>query len=213
MGIPSGTAVPAWAYQNVIQQGEFNIALVNSTTGPDSTVAVNGPTSTNTISSSSSSASGTATSTPAPAPTSTSSKSSNTGAIAGGVVGGVVGLAAVGLLAFFLIRRQNAKQNERSNRSSANNMSGIIAPDAGRSPSFYGGSPASPQMAQTMTPASGTYSSPSTPASAAPLLDGQKLYVSSFVSSFHNVVSKRCDTIESRRPLYFPGSPTITLPE
>ncbi|KAJ7087850.1 hypothetical protein C8R44DRAFT_29162 [Mycena epipterygia] len=85
--IPSRTAVPHWAYQNVTVDNGFNITVAQ--------MQLNAPEST---------ANPTATS--STTPSGTSSKKSNAGAIAGGVVGGVVLLALVCITAFWVIRRR-----------------------------------------------------------------------------------------------------------
>lgn len=94
--IPSGTAVPNWAYLDVTTSDNFNVTLAQSVgDAPESTAAQVKPTSSATLTSGTSS------------PTPTSSKSSDVATIAGGVVGGVVGLAAiVALGTWFLLRRR-----------------------------------------------------------------------------------------------------------
>jgi len=118
--IPSGTAVPKWAYQMVVGANRFNLSLAKSVgdlpenvTAP-ATTSTPAPSSTTPIAgdlnptSSSSSSPGTL-----PAQTSKSSGKNNTGVIAGSVVGGVVGVALIGgLLAFCLISQSRKKQSE-----------------------------------------------------------------------------------------------------
>ncbi|KAK7020458.1 hypothetical protein R3P38DRAFT_1214265 [Favolaschia claudopus] len=89
--IPSETAVPHWAYQNV-SSGSFNTTLAQlQLNAPESTANVQ-PTSTNLP--------GGSTSTP------TSKKKSNAGAIAGGVVGGIVFVCLAGIATFWFLRRR-----------------------------------------------------------------------------------------------------------
>ncbi|CAK5269647.1 unnamed protein product [Mycena citricolor] len=95
--IPSNTAVPHWAYQNVTIFDGFNATAAQT--------QLNAPEST---------AGGQATSTSIPSglPSShpiepvSGGKKANAGAIAGGVVGGVVGAALIFVVAFLLIRRR-----------------------------------------------------------------------------------------------------------
>ncbi|KAI6109476.1 hypothetical protein F5141DRAFT_1214992 [Pisolithus sp. B1] len=102
--IPSDTAIPQWAYQNVTLSGTFNATLAQ----------VVGATSAKITASSVSTSTDLAASlTPLPSPSSSlislasTPKSNNTGAIAGGAVGGVVGLAAVAAVAtWFFVRRR-----------------------------------------------------------------------------------------------------------
>jgi len=56
----------------------------------------------------------------------------NVGAIAGGVVGGVVGLAGLGLLAFFLRRRSKSKKQQPVSEMSAQNSPQPHGVDAGQ---------------------------------------------------------------------------------
>ncbi|TDL21359.1 hypothetical protein BD410DRAFT_789792 [Rickenella mellea] len=95
--IPSGTAIPAWAYLDISTSDIFNPAAAQALqSSPESTASLSRVTQ---------SASGAN-------PTqngSTSTKSSNTGAIAGGVVGGVAVVALAAILILFLIRQRNNK--------------------------------------------------------------------------------------------------------
>ncbi|KIK18931.1 hypothetical protein PISMIDRAFT_683337 [Pisolithus microcarpus 441] len=92
--IPSGTAIPQWAYQNVIVSGSFNATLAQ--------VVGDSPESTATAYSLSVLTNPTGSSTPSLS----SPKSNNAGAIVGGIVGGAVGLTAVAAVAtWFFIRR------------------------------------------------------------------------------------------------------------
>lgn len=88
--IPSGTAVPHWAYQNVTVDDAFNSTLAQENLNAPESTANSQPT-------------GTAT----PGASSTSPpKKSNAGAIAGGVVGGFVLLAGVSIAVLCFIRRR-----------------------------------------------------------------------------------------------------------
>ncbi|TDL21522.1 hypothetical protein BD410DRAFT_294557 [Rickenella mellea] len=101
--IPSGTAIPAWAYADVSVLNVFdpNVTLVLKSS-PDSTSSFNPATQTGAG--------------PSPSPSnpthvdSTSTKSSNIGAIAGGGVGGVVLIALLALIAFLLIRQRKSNR-------------------------------------------------------------------------------------------------------
>lgn len=123
--IPSGTAIPAWAYIDVTVTDALNVTEAQSIAAerlPEST-AGSAPSSTPplvTFSSSGSGASPTSQGTPAPsagaggAPSgddsSSSNKSSNTGAIVGGVVGGIGGAAILaGIIAWLAIRNKRQR--------------------------------------------------------------------------------------------------------
>ncbi|KAJ7097753.1 hypothetical protein B0H15DRAFT_822516 [Mycena belliarum] len=97
--IPSGTAVPHWAYQNVTANNGFNITVAQmQLNAPESTA---NPKATST--------------TLPPSPIDSSSpKKSHAGAIAGGVVGGVVFIFMICMAAFWFIRRSR-KGNAPSN--------------------------------------------------------------------------------------------------
>lgn len=89
----------------------FSASVLDDTTTLDSTAAqtetFGGGAHSSSTTSTRSTASGTSgTSTPTPTP---AAKKSNTGAIAGGVVGGVAGLALIALAVFFILRSQRKK--------------------------------------------------------------------------------------------------------
>jgi len=110
--IPAGTAVPAWAYEDVLIAGTYSPAAAESDSGPESTA----PTSTRTATSTRTT---TTVSTPFPSitigpVTISSSKKVNAGAIAGGVVGGLAGLAIIGGLIAFLVMRNRRSQTAPS---------------------------------------------------------------------------------------------------
>lgn len=100
--IPNGTAIPEWAYQDVLTTDDFD---VNAAQGPEDNIGTALPPNF------------TPTTIVSHAPTSTTSakaqnpsKSGNTGAIVGGAVGGVVGLAAItALVVRLLLRRRRQK--------------------------------------------------------------------------------------------------------
>ncbi|KAF8306165.1 hypothetical protein DL93DRAFT_2088945 [Clavulina sp. PMI_390] len=113
--IPSGTRVPAWAFLKPSDYGDYFNAAAAQQLGdsPESTQVQSTTSAASSTSSaiSTTSAPGSTTSA-AQSTTSTSSKSggggkSNTGPIVGGVVGGVLGLALVALIAFWLLRNHN----------------------------------------------------------------------------------------------------------
>jgi len=101
LNIPEGTAVPAWAYQDVSAANTFNLTFARVDTAPASTYAGS---ATSTAHSATSSGA-TATSTPS------SGHKSDAGAIAGGVIGGLAALALLGLLIFLLYRRHKERNN------------------------------------------------------------------------------------------------------
>ncbi|KAG6377330.1 hypothetical protein JVT61DRAFT_15120 [Boletus reticuloceps] len=129
-GIPSGTAVPHWMFQDVATTNVFNAALAQSAGDlPESTASQaqssvsNSATATGTSASLTAEPIGTAAGTSASLtaePTATSTQTSTPapsgggpkiGAIVGGVVGGVVGLLAiVGLAAFFILKNKKPSQ-------------------------------------------------------------------------------------------------------
>ncbi|KAF8212033.1 hypothetical protein K438DRAFT_1224147 [Mycena galopus ATCC 62051] len=89
--IPSGTAVPAWAYQNVTN-GSFNSTLAQTQLSAPESTSNSQPTSTSLPPGTSSSA---------------PHKKSKAGPIAGGVVGGVCALCLVCIAAFWFIRHRH----------------------------------------------------------------------------------------------------------
>ncbi|KAG6333493.1 hypothetical protein ID866_5596 [Astraeus odoratus] len=110
--IPSGTAVPNWAYQDVVTSDSFNVTLAQLTgDAPESTATKAPSTATGVTSSTAVSASLTSTSAGALASTTTqaSSSSSNVGPIVGGTVGGVVILAAAAAFVTWLCMRRRRK--------------------------------------------------------------------------------------------------------
>ncbi|TFK93365.1 hypothetical protein K466DRAFT_649975 [Polyporus arcularius HHB13444] len=124
--IAGGTAVPAWAYLDVVKNGSFNVVAaqalaetnppestapaLSSTLGTSSVTATFSTTgSPPTLSSSSSGSSSSPTGQPTSPSSSSSSSSSHTnvGAIVGGVIGGIGAALIIGAAIFFALRRRN----------------------------------------------------------------------------------------------------------
>ncbi|KAJ3906834.1 hypothetical protein F5879DRAFT_999924 [Lentinula edodes] len=96
LGLPGGTAVPDWAYQDVSGTNAFNETLAADVATTDH-------------SESSSSTSPSSTSTTSPTSSSVgvpSDKGNRTAIIVGGVIGGLVGLALLAVVILFFIRRR-----------------------------------------------------------------------------------------------------------
>jgi len=111
--IPGATAVPAWAYINVVAEDRFNateaLALAG---GAESSAGGSTSTPASTSSPPASSTSSSTSNSTSPVPTDsggTTQSNTNTGAIVGGTVGGVVGLGLIICLAIFLMKRQSTK--------------------------------------------------------------------------------------------------------
>lgn len=126
--LPDGTAVPAWAYLDVVSGDEFSVANAKSFAaqqhsdsvagGPTATISASGPAPSSSAAATSASTSTTSaggTPTHSAAPDSDKPKS-NAGPIAGGVIGGVALIAAC-ILGWLWWRRrqhvQHAVQNEQ----------------------------------------------------------------------------------------------------
>ncbi|KAG1865832.1 hypothetical protein DFJ58DRAFT_770477 [Suillus subalutaceus] len=119
MNIPTGTAVPNWAYLDVVTSNIFNATAAQldgdlpeskatSSLSIISTVIVSPLASVTSTILISASLPASTTSTGSSTPT---SKSSDVGATAGGVVGGIVGVGAIaGLAAWFFIRRRRSRR-------------------------------------------------------------------------------------------------------
>jgi len=120
--IPYGTSIPAWAYDLPSNHNDtFNIpAAKNIGDSPERTGSILSPTSTTSTPGSSLSLSfsdslltgfpfGTSLSSSPTQSQGGGGSSSNVGAIAGGVVGGVVGLGLIGLAGFLLLRKRSAQ--------------------------------------------------------------------------------------------------------
>ncbi|KIM32521.1 hypothetical protein M408DRAFT_220239 [Serendipita vermifera MAFF 305830] len=113
--IPGATAIPAWAYLNVVGTDVFDPSLAQAAaTQPESSVggsssASSTPPSSSTASASSTSPSSSASPSESAPPPDTGSSNKDIGAIVGGSVGGVVGLGLIICLGIFLMRRQSNK--------------------------------------------------------------------------------------------------------
>ncbi|RPD74550.1 hypothetical protein L226DRAFT_77477 [Lentinus tigrinus ALCF2SS1-7] len=111
--VPSGTAIPAWAYQNVTKSNRFNgsEALDVSQQGLPDTTGTNLP--------------------PIPTASATvsvpsSRKSSDVGVIVGGAVGGVLGLALFGVLLYHALRREDYERVAQGQATEEPPMSAAI---------------------------------------------------------------------------------------
>lgn len=123
---PDTTEIPAWAYLNITNAANggswdqfaakkaFDDGLVPPTSSalPEPSQVTRGPSSDTPLSSASSETASTRGQAPsAGASNETAGGSSNAGAIAGGVVGGLVGLVGIGLLVLWLLLRKKRKAN------------------------------------------------------------------------------------------------------
>ncbi|KAI0750062.1 hypothetical protein C8Q80DRAFT_670079 [Daedaleopsis nitida] len=119
--IPSGTAVPAWAYLDIrLTDNTFSVAAAQEAADqdlPESTApAIPSPTSQVTVNSVATSQSTPASSPSIPLPqpsdsqTSSAQKSSNVGTIVAGLVGSLIGCAGVGVAVFFYLRYRRLKR-------------------------------------------------------------------------------------------------------
>ncbi|KAJ7172289.1 hypothetical protein C8R46DRAFT_143001 [Mycena filopes] len=136
--IPSGTAVPHWAYQNVTAGNGFNSTVAQAQLNAPESTANSQPTTT---------------STPGGA---TPGKKSHAGAIAGGVVGGVVLLAVVCIAAFWFIRRRRRNVAPSQTTPMGYNPSGDITPFSTQTHKLY--NPADPSTFPS-SPSSAMYNS------------------------------------------------------
>jgi hypothetical protein len=117
--IPSGTAVPAWAYLDVTLPDSFNVTAAEADAALDlpesSAPSVPSSTIASSSSSSTSSPSSAAASSTSAVPSSGSSskKGSDTGALVGGLVGGIGGAAVLAAVAtFFAVRRRRSTSHD-----------------------------------------------------------------------------------------------------
>jgi len=110
--IPDGTAVPHYAYLDVVTSDTFDLGRARAAGGPESTRPAR-PIYSPTLTTSSINTTTIPTTTSNPYPTSSPSiaKKTDVGAIAGAVSGGIVGLAALGVLVFFLLRRRPSSES------------------------------------------------------------------------------------------------------
>ena len=113
--INSATAVPAWAYMDVITPDWFNAQNASLLSNlPESTVGNN-----EVSTSSSTSPLTTSTEIQVSASVGPSNESSNTPAIIGGTVGGVLGLGLIAALVLYLLKQEKNKKNRRQPPSAA----------------------------------------------------------------------------------------------
>ncbi|QRV91318.1 transmembrane protein [Ceratobasidium sp. AG-Ba] len=134
--VPFGIAVPHWAYYDFTGTGVFNTAIAQQQSGPESSAPATA-TFTSTLSSA-----GGATTRGIETPSASSNpsrpgSSNNTVAIVGGVVGGVIGLALLGLVAFLVTHK-----SEKSPPKDAQYVQG------GYDPSAAPQNPGTPSMGQ-----------------------------------------------------------------
>ncbi|KAH7913749.1 hypothetical protein BJ138DRAFT_1145429 [Hygrophoropsis aurantiaca] len=109
--IPAGTAVPKWAFSNVLPSDNFNVTQAKSV-GDDPEATATRVVSTGGGSPPTSSVPAAHTTSPpstSTSPTPSGKSTNHAGAIAGGVVGAIVGLAIIGVaITFFIIRRRRS---------------------------------------------------------------------------------------------------------
>ncbi|KAI0721991.1 hypothetical protein C8T65DRAFT_629903 [Cerioporus squamosus] len=139
MDVPLGTAVPAWAYQDVSSTDKFDASKASAVAAEDlpditptssNTSTTTSPTATTSSTRLSSSASATSTPTGGgAADVAGSGKSTNVGAIVGGVVGGVLGILLLGVLVFYLLLRQRNLQRQAQAEASERPVSMATAVD------------------------------------------------------------------------------------
>ena len=143
--ISPATAVPAWAYLDVVAADKFDlqsaVRLVNSTMST----------------SSSSSATPSATSTGTLLPASVQSRTNNTPAIIGGTVGGVLGLGLVVALVLCL-RRQDGGKKSRHQPPSAAFARATATPDVAAAAGFRSASRQATSGATTISGGSNSHS-------------------------------------------------------
>ncbi|KAG1812413.1 uncharacterized protein BJ212DRAFT_449308 [Suillus subaureus] len=118
--IPTGTAVPNWAYLDVVTGNIFNVTAAQLDGDLPESIATSPPTTissaiivtfTSVHASTTSLSTSLPTSTTSTGSSSPTSKSSDVGAIAGGVVGGIVGVGAIaGLAAWFFIKHRHSRR-------------------------------------------------------------------------------------------------------
>ncbi|CCA70038.1 hypothetical protein PIIN_03978 [Serendipita indica DSM 11827] len=120
--VPSGTAIPAWAFLNITVLDRFTAGAAQALVGqpdltigtPQSTISSSQTTSSGSPTTQPSSSSSTESSTPTSSQPQPSSKD-DTPAIVGGVVGGVVGLGLIVCLFIFLMKHnQTIKAKKRA---------------------------------------------------------------------------------------------------
>ncbi|OJA18118.1 hypothetical protein AZE42_10805 [Rhizopogon vesiculosus] len=106
--IPNGTAIPHWAYLDVVTNDMFNAAAAQRDGDSPESTSTQVQSTTSIISSTTSISASLTSSSTTQSPTPTL-KSSSVGAIAGGVVGGVIaGIAIAGVVAWFFVRHRRS---------------------------------------------------------------------------------------------------------
>ncbi|KAN0076910.1 hypothetical protein V8E55_010765 [Tylopilus felleus] len=187
-GIPDGTAVPQWAFQDVTTSNTFNVTLAESVgDNPESTASHAQSTGTAAATSSTAAAS----LTPSPSVSSSNRASSNTGAIAGGVVGGVVGVALIAAVVVYFVMKRKRSRAPPSAQFTGNETSPSAV--------YTGPTPFAPQMAQ---PKLYDPSDPSTfPSSPPP--------PTFLTGSSHDVSNGTIYSTTSLRPGAYSGAPEI----
>ncbi|KAJ7087849.1 hypothetical protein C8R44DRAFT_29178 [Mycena epipterygia] len=162
--IPPPVVVPLWAYLNVTATDNiFNPILAQANQSLSSASS-----SEPLVSSTSSTATTLSSTTPVPlpsAPVPVSHNKSNAGAIAGGVVGGLVALVAVGLAVLFCLRRRNPSFKESEHAPSSFSTSPLPMQQHGSSRSGSGPLSISPFLYVKDTSETETF--PGSPATSA----------------------------------------------
>ncbi|TFK79915.1 hypothetical protein K466DRAFT_404726 [Polyporus arcularius HHB13444] len=136
--IPVGTAVPAWAYQDVTLTDFFNLTaafIVAAEKLPDKTASIPAASSASTSSSftaatrttmdSSPTATGSAPLPPSSAATHQGKRSVSVGPVVGGAVGGVLGFILLGGIVFFYLRRRSRRPVHLTKRQTVELMSPV----------------------------------------------------------------------------------------
>ncbi|KAI9571579.1 hypothetical protein HD554DRAFT_1790893 [Boletus coccyginus] len=127
LDIPTGTAVPQWAFQDVTTSDLFNVTLAQSVGDIPESTAPNSAQSTGSVNPASTVASASLTALPSPTGTGTTSSgsSSSTAAIVGGVVGGVAGLALIAGVVFFVMRKKRSQTPPSAHFTAPTSPSGV----------------------------------------------------------------------------------------
>ncbi|OAX31414.1 hypothetical protein K503DRAFT_806085 [Rhizopogon vinicolor AM-OR11-026] len=130
LNIPNGTAVPNWAYLDVVTNDIFNAAAAQRDGDSPESTSTHVQSTTSIISSTTSISASLTSSSTTQSPTS-ALKSSSVGAIAGGVVGGVIaGIAIASVVAWFFVRHH---RSTKASPAAFNDISG----GSGRTQSVY----------------------------------------------------------------------------
>ncbi|OAX34707.1 hypothetical protein K503DRAFT_868752 [Rhizopogon vinicolor AM-OR11-026] len=108
LNIPNGTAIPHWAYLDVVTNDMFNAAAAQRDGDPPESTSTQVQSTISIISSTTSISASLTSSSTTQSPTSTL-KSSSVGAIAGGIIGGVIaGIAIASVVAWFFVRHRRS---------------------------------------------------------------------------------------------------------